>query len=91
MTLNHENKFAGKRYNANDDLDGISIYNAQAYGFDSANYTVTATLEDNSTVVLSDAYYVPMTDRLTYNYGAVAGEKQVSLIDLLKLDFTRKA
>lgn len=75
MTLNHQYKFAGKKINANDDLDGVSIYNAKAYGFDSAKYTVTATLEDNSTVVLSDAEYVPMTDRLTYNFGGVDGEK----------------
>jgi len=78
LTLTNANKNVSPagRINANDDLDGISIYRASTYGFNTNDFEVTATLDDNSTVQLSDAKYVAQTDRLVYAFGGTAsGEK----------------
>lgn len=93
LTLTNANKqiTTAGRINANDDLDGISIYNAIAYGFDSADYSVTATMDDDSKVVLSDATYVQSSDRLVYNWASTDGSAKVSLPLLASIEFVRKA
>ena len=91
LTLKNAIKQVARRINANDDLDGIQIYNANAYGFTASTYSVTATLDDGSTVILSDTTYVQQTDRLVYAFGAATNEKSVSLVDLAQVVFTKKA
>lgn len=93
MTLSITNKQKTRLINANDNLDGVSIYFASRSGWEetTSTYTVVATLDDGSTVTLSDTTYVPMTDRLVYSFGKAANEKSVSLFDLEKIVFTKKA
>jgi len=93
MTLSIPNKQKTRHINANDDLTSVSIYFASRSGWadSTSTYSVVASLDDNTTVVLSDTKYVPMTDRLVYSFGNAAGEKKVSLFDLKNIIFTKKA
>lgn len=92
LTLTIANKQQHQRINANDDLGGVEVYYGTGFGWTTTTvYTVTATLDDGSSVQLSDATYVEKTDRVVYNYGAATGEKSVSLYDLATLTFQKKA
>lgn len=75
--------------NANDHWYSIQIYNAKAYGFD-VDYSVTATKDDGTVLTLSDATYIAQTDRLVIDK-LHSSEPEISLAELSKVVFTRKA
>lgn len=76
--------------NANDHFYAIQIYNAAAWGLNS-DYTVVATKDDGTIVALQDATYSVDYDRLVYDRDIHTTESEISLSQLSKVVFTRKA
>jgi hypothetical protein len=75
--------------NANDWVGGIEIYNAADWSM-TVPFGVEATLDDGSKVVLADAVYDKVTDRLVYSVGH-STENEVHLANLDNIVFTRKS
>lgn len=77
-----------KMLNENDNAGTLQIYNAKATGLDTANYTVSATI-DGTVTPLADAVYVQSSDRLVATLGTIAAP--ADLTKVTKVTLTRKA
>ena len=80
-------EYTDAHINANDIINGVEIYNAEALGLSTGTYQVTAQVSGGSDVPLGDTTYDATSDRLVLS---LDDSKQQLMTRLTSLTFAPK-